>query len=106
MKKNEKNTSATIDQTTATAPAATKKPAAEKKPAPAIKTGDGKIAVVVVERDSLTYYKDVKAPTMVLKSDDFGALLNAVCRRSICEADEIAENPCRRGKSVERVCRI
>jgi hypothetical protein len=78
MKKNEKNTSATIDQTTATAPAATKKPAAEKKPAPAIKTGDGKIAVVVVERDSLTYYKDVKAPTMILRSDDFGALLNSV----------------------------
>ena len=58
MKKNEKNTSATIDQAT--------------------KTSDGKIAVVVVERDSLTYYKDVKAPTMILKSDDFGALLNSI----------------------------
>lgn len=87
MKKNETTTSATIDQATATAaekkPAATKKPAAEKKPAtdkkpaPATKTGDGKIAVLVVERDSLTYYKDVKAPTMILKSDDFAALLNS-----------------------------
>ena len=89
MKKNEKNTTATTEPTTekkvsgitrakkdATAPAE-KKPAAEKNPAPAIKTGDGKIAVVVIERDSLTYYKDVKAPTMILRSDDFGALLNS-----------------------------
>lgn len=58
MKKNEKNTSATTEPTTA--------------------TGNGKIAVLVVERDSLTYYKDVKAPTMILKSDDFAALLNSV----------------------------
>lgn len=72
MKKNEKNVSATIDQATDS-----QKPAATKKPAPAIKTGDGKISVVVVERDSLTYYKEVKAPTMILRSDDFGALLNA-----------------------------
>ena len=91
MKKNEKNTTATgtTEPTTekkvsgitrakkdAAAPAE-KKPAATKKPA-ADKTSDGKIAVVVVERDSLTYYKDVKAPTMILKSDDFGALLNSV----------------------------
>lgn len=75
MKKNEKNVSATIDQATATA--AEKKPAAEKKSAPAIKTGDGKIAVVVVERDSLAYYKEVKAPTMILRSDDFAVLLNS-----------------------------
>lgn len=60
MKKNETTTSATIN------------------PAPAAKTGDGKITVLAIERDSLTYYKDVKAPTMILKSDDFGALLNAV----------------------------
>lgn len=66
MKKNEKNISATIDQTTDS-----------KKPATATATGNGKIAVVVVERDSLTYYKDVKAPTMILRSDDFGALLNS-----------------------------
>ena len=72
MKKNETTTSATIDQATDS-----QKPAATKKPAPAIKTGDGKISVVVVERDSLTYYKEVKAPTMILRSDDFGALLNA-----------------------------
>ena len=37
--------------------------------------GDGKISVVVVERDSLTYYKEVKAPTMILRSDDFGRCL-------------------------------
>lgn len=54
-----------------------KKPATDQKPA-TTETGNGKIAVVVVERDSLTYYKDVKAPTMILRSDDFGALLNSV----------------------------
>lgn len=66
MKKSEKNISATIDQTTDS-----------KKPAATTETGNGKIAVVVIERDSLTYYKDVKAPTMLLRSDDFGALLNS-----------------------------
>ena len=89
MKKNEKNTTATTEPTTekkvsgitrakkdAVAPA-DQKPAADKKPAATTETGDGKIAVVVVERDSLTYYKDVKAPTMILRSDDFGALLNS-----------------------------
>ena len=86
MKKNEKNISVTIDQATDSkittadqkpATAAKKKPVATKKLAPAIKTGDGKISVVVVERDSLTYYKEVKAPTMILRSDDFAVLLNS-----------------------------
>lgn len=86
MKKNEKNISVTIDQATDSkittadqkpATAAKKKPVATKKLAPAIKTGDGKIFVVVVERDSLTYYKEVKAPTMILRSDDFAVLLNS-----------------------------
>ena len=63
MKKNEKNTSATINPAPAAAP----------------KTGtDGKIAVLAVEHDSLTYFKDVKAPSMVLKTDDFAALLNYI----------------------------
>lgn len=84
MKKNETTTSATINPapaaTPAPAPAAEPAPADSKieTPAPAAKTGDGKITVLAIERDSLTYYKDVKAPTMILKSDDFGALLNAV----------------------------
>lgn len=84
MKKNEKNTTATTEPTTekkVSGITRAKKDAvapAEKKPAATTETGDGKIAVVVVERDSLTYYKDVKAPTMTLRSDDFGALLNSV----------------------------
>ena len=83
MKKNEKNVSATIDQATATTEPTTEKKvsgitrAKKDAVAPAIKTGDGKIAVVVVERDSLTYYKEVKAPTMILRSDDFAVLLNS-----------------------------
>ena len=84
MKKNEKNTTATTEPMTekkVSGITRAKKDAvapAEKKPAATTETGDGKIAVVVVERDSLTYYKDVKAPTMTLRSDDFGALLNSV----------------------------
>ena len=83
MKKNEKNVSATIDQATATTEPTTEKKvsgitrAKKDAVAPAIKTGDGKIAVVVVERDSLTYYKEVKVPTMILRSDDFAVLLNS-----------------------------
>lgn len=92
MKKNEKNITTTATtvapatdekiKTPAPAPknTAPKKPAPKKSTpatAPATST-DGKIDVLAIERDSLTYYKDVKAPTMILKSDDFGALLNAI----------------------------
>lgn len=83
MKKNEKTTATATTATNAPAPAPKKptpKKPAPKKPTPAAapKTStDDKITVLAVERDSLTYYKDVKAPTMILKSDDFGALLNA-----------------------------
>lgn len=78
MKKNEKNTTATIEPMTEKKVSGITRAKKDATAPAADKTSDGKIAVVVVERDSLTYYKDVKAPTMILRSDDFGALLNSV----------------------------
>lgn len=112
MKKNETTTSATINQEPATtAPAKrsvlhdildAKKDAAAPaatKPA-ATKTGDGKIAVLAIERDSLTYFRDVKAPSMVLKADDFAALLN--CTLIARYADEASVKIEKSRKNLEK----